>query len=146
VVASKIAAAVHASWWTVDHSGGAGSEDQYTEDGVCIMPALVMRGRAEIARGYATRLEAGPRLSRHLVSNLTFAADGDGTMTANYVVTLYAGNGFAPLELRSPSAVCDVYDEFALVNGEWLITRRVVEPVFVAADNDSVLLGRQSAQ
>lgn len=56
-------------------------------------------------------------------------------------MTLYAGNGVAPLTLESPSAIC-VVDEFTRASGGWLIERRVLTPVFVAASNDSVLLGR----
>jgi SnoaL-like domain len=143
---ADVAEAVYASWRTVDHCAGIGSEAQYTEDGICAMPALVMRGRAEIARGYAARVEAGPRLSRHLVSNLIVTAHDGGRSTASYVVTLYAADGVAPQELRHPSAICDVTDEFRLVDGQWLIEHRVAQPIFVAVDNDSVLLGRRPAR
>jgi SnoaL-like domain len=142
----EIADAVHASWWTVDHCAGIGSEAQYTEDGICAMPALLMRGRAEIARGYASRVEAGPRLSRHLVSNLMVTADDGDRATARYVVTLYAADGVAPQELQRPSAICDVTDEFMLVDGHWLIESRAAEPIFIAAENDSVLLRRRPVQ
>lgn len=75
---ADIVTAVHHSWWNVDRELGVGAEMQNTENGVCVMPAMTMTGRAEIADGYAKRQANGPRLSRHLVSNLVLdAADED---------------------------------------------------------------------
>ncbi|MDV6247383.1 nuclear transport factor 2 family protein [Rhodococcus opacus] len=140
---TEIAQAVYRSWWNVDRAAGIGSELLYTEDGVCVMPALTMTGRDEIVRGYAARQAHGPRLSRHLVSNLVTDHHDDARVTATYALTLFARNGVAPLELDSPSAICDVVDDFVRTGGDWLIRRRVLEAVFVAQDNDSVLLGRK---
>lgn len=131
--------AVHRSWWNVDRDLGIGSERLYTADGVCVMPALTMRGRDEIAAGYAKRQENGPRLSRHLVSNLVVDV-GEHGARARYVLSLFAGNGVAPLDVDSPSAICDVEDRFVLTDDGWLIENRVLTPVFVAASNDSVML------
>lgn len=140
---TEITQAVHRSWWNVDRSAGIGSELLYTEDGVCAMPALTMTGRGEIAHGYAARQANGPRLSRHLVSNLVTDTHDHTQVTATYVLTLFAGNGVAPMELDSPQAICDVTDVFARTGDSWLISHRRLDTVFVAADNDSVLLGRQ---
>ncbi|WP_342659997.1 hypothetical protein Rruber_04268 [Rhodococcus ruber] len=140
---TEIAQAVHRSWWNVDRSAGIGSELLYTEDGICVMPALTMSGRDEIARGYAARVAHGPRLSRHLVSNLVTDSRGDGQVTATYALTLFARNGVAPLALESPQAICDVTDDFVRVGSQWLIQQRVLDAVFVAPNNDSVLLGRR---
>lgn len=140
---SAITQAVYRSWWNVDRDLGIGSELLYTEDGVCVMPALTMTGRAEIADGYAARQANGPRLSRHLVSNLVSDIVDDDHITATYVLTLYARNGVAPSTLDSASAICDVVDDFVRRRNGWLIERRVLEPVFVAAENDSVLLGNR---
>ena len=102
-----------------------------------------MTGRDEIVRGYAARQAHGPRLSRHLVSNLVTDHHDDARVTATYALTLFARNGVAPLELGSPSAICDVVDDFVRTGGGWLIRQRVLEAVFVAPENDSVLLGRK---
>ncbi|WP_103348890.1 nuclear transport factor 2 family protein [Amycolatopsis sp. CA-128772] len=134
--------AVHASWWNVDADAGVGGELGYTEDAVCRMPGLIMHGRDDIARGYARRQANGPRLSRHLVSNLVLELRAATEATAHYVVTLYAANGVAPLPFSDPSAICDVVDRFVAARGSWLISSREVTAVFVAAGNDSVLLGR----
>ena len=100
---------------------------------------MLGQGRAEIAAGYARRHANGPRVSRHLVSNAVVAVDG-ARASALYVLSLYAGTGRAPLEVDSPSAICDVEDGFELVDGTWLIARRELTAVFVAAGNDSVML------
>lgn len=138
-VRSDVVEAVHRSWWSVDRDYGVGSELLFTEDAICAMPAMTMRGRAEIAAGYAKRQENGPRLSRHLVSNLVVDAVGDAA-TARYVLSLYAGNGVAPLAVDRPSAICDVEDRLRYVDGEWLLAYRELTAVFVPADNDSVML------
>ena len=142
-VHSAVVQAVHRSWWNVDLEFGVGSELLYTEDGVCEMPALTMTGRAEIIRGYAARQAAGPRSSRHLVSNTVVDSLSDERASAMYIVTLHAHNGLPPLPLHSPSAICDVVDHFVRDGGEWLIERRVLDAIFVAAENDSVLLGNR---
>jgi SnoaL-like domain len=138
-----IVEAVHRSWWSVDRDFGSGSELHFTDDGECLMPALAMRGRSEIATGYAKRQANGPRLSRHLVSNLVVDVHAAGRASATYVVALFAGNGSAPLAVDSPSAICDVHDEYALDNGRWLIARRELAAVFVSPTNDSVMLPRE---
>jgi hypothetical protein len=140
----EVVEAVHRSWWNVDQDLGTGSELLYTEDGICDMPALRMRGREQIAAGYARRQANGPRLSRHLVSNLVTETGQTGQVTATYVVSLFAGNGVAPLEVGSPSAICDVHDELVLADGSWLIAHRRLTAVFVAASNDSIMLQRGS--
>ena len=140
---TEITQAVYRSWWNVDRAAGVGSELLYTEDGVCVMPALTMTGRDEIVRGYAARQAHGPRLSRHLVSNLVTDHHDDDRVTATYALTLFARNGVAPQELESPSAICDVVDDFIRTGDGWLIRQRVLEAVFVAPENDSVLLGRK---
>jgi SnoaL-like domain len=140
----SVVEAVHRSWWNVDRDVGIGSELLYTMDGICVMPALTMRGREEIAAGYTKRQANGPRLSRHLVSNLV-AVIGDEHASAIYVLSLFAGNGVAPLEVDSPSAICDVEDRFVRTDDGWLIEYRELTVVFVAARNDSVMLrGRGS--
>lgn len=131
--------AVHRSWWTIDRDMGLGGELQFAPDGVCIMPAATMRGRDEIAAGYARRHANGPRLSRHLVSNEVVVVDGSRA-SVRYALTLFAGNGTAPLDIDSPSAICDVEDVFELDGKAWLITRRELTAVFIAPSNDSVML------
>ena len=132
--------AVNRSWWNVDRDLGVGSEQLFTEAGVCVMPAMTMNGRAEIAAGYAKRQANGPRLSRHLVSNLVIDHPAPARATARYVVSLFAGNGTAPLQVDSPSAICDVQDELVVVEDHWLIEHRELTAVFVATGNDSVML------
>jgi len=135
-----IVEAVHRSWWNVDRELGVGGELLFVENGICVMPALLMRGRDEIAAGYAKRQADGPRLSRHLVSNLVAAITDDDRASATYSLSLYAGNGVAPLEVASPSAICDVEDRFVLTYNGWLIERRQLTAVFVAPGSDSIML------
>ncbi|WP_232840210.1 nuclear transport factor 2 family protein [Nocardia aurea] len=135
-----IVEAVHRSWWNVDRELGVGSELLFAEGGVCVMPALTMRGRHEIAEGYAKRQSNGPRLSRHLVSNLVATCTDSERAHASYALSLFAANGVAPLTVSSPSAICDVEDRFVLTYSGWLIEHRELTAVFVAPDNDSVML------
>jgi hypothetical protein len=135
-----IVEAVHRSWWNVDRELGVGSELLFAENGICAMPALTMRGRSEIATGYAKRQANGPRLSRHLVSNLVAVVTDIDRASATYALSLFAANGVAPQEVTSPSAICDVEDRFVLTYNGWLIEHRQLTAVFVAPGNDSVML------
>jgi SnoaL-like domain len=139
-IRTDIIEAVHRSWWTVDRDMGLGGELHFTPDGECVMPAITMRGRNEIARGYARRHDNGPRLSRHLISNTVVDIGTTDAASARYVITLFAGIGAAPLEADAPTAICDVEDRFRLVGGQWLIEQRELTAVFVAARSDSVML------
>lgn len=128
------------SWHAVDYPGECGVDTHYSADAVFIAPAGTMTGIVEIAAGYAGRSAGPPRLSRHLVTNLIMRPTGNDSMTAHYVLTLFAGDGVAPLPLTGVSAVCDIVDELVDTPAGWLILRRELTPVFVAPENNSAML------
>ncbi|WP_123026548.1 nuclear transport factor 2 family protein [Mycolicibacterium stellerae] len=140
--ASALTQAVHQSWWNVDRNHGVGNELLYTEQGVCVMPARTMTGRAEVAEFFAARRANGPRLSRHLVSNLVTDVVDHLNASATYVITLYAQDGEAPLALAPPTMIADATDHFVRDDDRWLIQRRVIEPVFVSAGSSPIPLPR----
>lgn len=133
--------AVHHSWNIVDRTDGSTVHQGYAENAVFVTPAKTLSGRSEIAAGHLARHANGPRLSRHIVSNLEVRRDG-AHATADYVLTLFSGTGSAPLRLTSAQAVCDVEDHWERVAGEWMIARRELIPIFISEDNDSAMLGR----
>lgn len=141
-LSQQISKAVYESWWTVDADFGDKAELHFTQDGVCVMPAMTMKGHAEIARGYAARQTNGPRLSRHLVSNLVVTVRDDDRHQAQYALTLYAQSGLSPQPLGPPTAICDVIDTFSFTEERWLISSRILQPIFIAEHNDSVMLAR----
>ena len=57
-------------WYRVDHQNGVGVADLFTEDGVYSVANGQSAGRAAIAESYRQRSARGPRLSRHVQTNL----------------------------------------------------------------------------
>ena len=133
---------VVSSWWNTDTEHGEGGERFFHEDATIVMPARTMRGRAEIIEGAKSRLKRGPRLARHLVNNLVVDPRSEDRAVARYVLLLFAKDGIAPLYAQGYSALADVTDECILIDGAWLIERRELRAVFIAPDNDSVMLVR----
>ena len=138
---ADIERAVHRSWRLVDQTDGSTVHEGYADGAVFATPAVQLTGRDEIAAGHRARHASGPRLSRHIVSNLDVESDGSRA-TVGYVLTLFSGKGSAPMRLANPQAVCDVEDRWVKVGDDWRIARRELIPIFISDDNDSVMLGR----
>lgn len=133
--------AIVRSWWAVDATDGSRVHEHYSPDGVFQTPAVRLAGAQELDAGHRARHAGRARLSRHLLSNLTIDAER-ATSRAHYVVTLFSANGAAPQPLTHPQAICDIADTLVLLDGKWLIKERTLQPVFIADDNDSIMLGR----
>lgn len=116
--------------WRIDHDGGRGVEDLFTEDGVYGFEFGAMQGREAIAGFYRWRRSGETRTSRHLFSNLHVHAASDEKATASCVLTLHAGDGEAPLPL-DPVMVADYHDTVVRCgDGAWRFAEREVALVF----------------
>lgn len=140
-VSGGVADAVARSWSAVDHSDGSQIHEGYLPGAVFSTPAVRLEGHEQLQAGHLARHANGRRLSRHLISNLIVQHASDGTARATYVVTLYSGTGQPPQELTGAQAVCDLVDHWTKTAEGWKIASRELTPVFVSADNDSVMLG-----
>ena len=126
-------------WHLVDHEDGVGVAELFTEDGVYSVANGQNAGRAAIAESYRLRSARGPRLSRHVQTNLrvTFASATEARGLS--ILTLWADDGEAPLHLQMPISVTDVEDEYVKESdGAWRIRHRHLRQVFLG-DRPGVL-------
>lgn len=127
--------AVNTLWFEIDHSGGSAASGFFTPNATLTFDQRTFTGTAEIDHVYATRAARGPRVSRHLATNLVVVRSDTTTATAISTMLLFAQDGTAPQMLTSPTAVGDVTDDFVLSDGRWLIRSRVIRMLFLASDN-----------
>ncbi|HMK11489.1 MAG TPA: nuclear transport factor 2 family protein, partial [Acidimicrobiales bacterium] len=126
-------------WYRVDHCNGQGVADLFCEDGVYSVANGQNAGRAAIAESYRQRAARGPRLSRHVQTNLrvTFASATEAQGMS--ILTLWADDEVAPLGLKMPISVTDVQDEYEKEgDGVWRIRHRHLAQVFLG-DRPGVL-------
>jgi hypothetical protein len=131
----------------VDHEGGIGVEELFTESGGYGHDGTWSHGRAAIRSAYDARREAGPRTARHLMTNALFevlpaAGDdpaGSDVVHGRSIMLIHAADGTPPFDQLSPMLVADVADEYHRVSGEWQIARRELRTVFRDATRPSRL-------
>jgi uncharacterized protein (TIGR02246 family) len=133
-------------WYRVDHHNGEGVADLFTEDGVYSVPGGRNVGREAIADSYVQRAARGPRVSRHVHSNLRLTLESATRAQGVSVLTLWARDGEAPLPLTLPVSVADVHDVYVRTGDGWRVEHRHIttalkgdEPAvlpFAADDSD----------
>jgi hypothetical protein len=139
LIRAQIAALNVEFWYRVDHQNGDGVADLFTEDGVYSIAGGRNAGRAAIAASYVARAARGPRVSRHVHSNLRLTVESPSRARAVSILTLWARDGEAPLALTLPVSVSDVHD--AYIKGDddvWRIEHRHITAAFVG-DEPAVL-------
>lgn len=126
-------------WYRVDHQNGDGVAELFCADGVYSVPGGRNAGRAEIAESYVARAARGPRVSRHVHSNLRLTIESPSRAHGVSILTLWARDGEAPLSLTLPVSVSDVHDTYVREDdGEWRIEHRHLTAAFVG-DEPAVL-------
>lgn len=66
--------------------------------------------------------------SRHALSNFLFEQSDDGSVLVRSLMTLFKGEGNLPP--ASVTFVADLADLFVVQDGNWLIAKRTISPVF----------------
>ena len=127
---------VTAVWFDIDHGSGAGVSAFFTQDAELHFGPRRFRGTAEIDAVYAARAARGPRVSRHLVTNMHLTAAGPDRATAVSSLLLFAEDGQPPRTAVTPAVVSDVLDEFELHHGTWLIKSRHINVLFAPPEPD----------
>lgn len=122
---------VTALWFDIDHRNGTGASGFFLPDGEVRFGERAFRGTAEIDALYATRAGRGPRVSRHVATNLHVTGAGPGTASAVSILTLFAEDGEPPRPAVTPAMVGDVTDVFEQREGRWLIRSRLIEQLFI---------------
>jgi hypothetical protein len=119
-------------WFDIDHRNGTGASGFFLPDGEVRFGERAFRGTAEIDALYAARAGRGPRVSRHVVTNLHLTGASAGTASAISTLTLFAEDGEPPRPTVTPAMVGDVTDVFEQREGRWLIRSRRIEQLFIA--------------
>ncbi len=90
-------------WYRVDHENGEGVAELFSEDGVYSVARGRNAGRAAIARVLRAAAARGPRVSRHVHSNLRLTVESPTGARGVSMLTLWADDGEAPLAIEMPS-------------------------------------------
>ena len=126
-------------WYRVDHQNGDGVAELFCEDGVYSVPGGRNAGRDAIAESYLKRAARGPRVSRHVFSNLRLTIETPMLAHGVSMLTLWARDGEAPLALTLPVSVSDVHDTYIKGDdGAWRIQHRHITAAF-RGDEPAVL-------
>lgn len=126
-----------ALWFEIDHGDGSAASGFFTANAELTFSRRTFRGTDEIDGVYRDRTARGPRVSRHLVSNVhVLRRDADLVETVSNLV-LYAQDGEPPVPTTSPVLVADVFDRFVRVHepdgqARWLIASRRIQNRFLA--------------
>lgn len=122
-------------WYDIDHRDGSRVSRCFWPDGSILFGERLVRGRDAIDATYAARVARGPRLSRHIVSNVHVAELAESTARVISTFRLYAADGHPVAPNTEPLAVSDCVDDFRrTADGEWLITRRAMVHLFARPD------------
>lgn len=133
---AELMSVLTALWYDIDHNGGGAAATFFTPNAELRFSDAVFRGTAEIERVYSNRSARGPRVSRHLVTNLHLLEVEATRIRAVSVLLLFGQDGQAPRPSTSPALVGDVSDEFELRDGRWLIRSRWIQNRFIKPTTD----------
>jgi hypothetical protein len=127
---------VTALWYEIDHGDGSAASGFFTADAELTFSRRTFRGTDQIDSVYRERAARGPRVSRHLMSNLhVLRRQIDAVETVSALV-LYAQDGTPAIPTTVPVLVADVFDRFIRSRGpdgrtRWLIGSRRIENRFL---------------
>lgn len=118
-------------WWDVDCNDAARAGEFYTPDCVYRMCEHRMDGPAAVRAYYAYRAARGPRLVRHVLTNLRARVDSGGQATVSGVLTVYAADGRPVLPSAPPILVADNEATFVRgADGAWRMRHHAITALF----------------
>lgn len=134
---TELSMLVTALWYEIDHGDGSAASGFFTADAELTFSLRTFRGTDQIERVYRDRAERGPRVSRHLMSNLHILRQQVDAVETVSALVLYARDGVPPIPTTVPVLVADVFDRFIRFRGpdgqarRWLIASRRIENRFL---------------
>jgi SnoaL-like domain len=131
-LARTLSVVVTSVWLDVDHSDGSGVSAHFTPDATLTFLAHTVRGRPRIDELYARRAARGPRVTRHVMTNLYVRSATETTAEVLSTLCLFAEDGEPPRPSTTPAMVGDVVDHFERHDRRWLISSRHIRAAFVA--------------
>jgi hypothetical protein len=118
-------------WHDVDTNWGRNAGGYYTEDAVFESSRASYHGRHKIEQFYAYRLNRGPRVAVHSVSNFRVELEGANRATCHWYLTLYANDGEPVLPTAPPIQIAHMTDKCVKgEDGRWLYQHRKFETWF----------------
>lgn len=141
LIHTELSMLITALWFEIDHGDGSAASSFFTADAELTFSRRTFRGTDQINGVYSDRTARGPRVSRHLMSNLHILRHEPDLVEAVSALVLYAQDGEPPVPTTVPVLVADVFDRFVRVDepdGEacrWLIASRRIENRFLMPGN-----------
>ncbi|MEU2288018.1 nuclear transport factor 2 family protein [Streptomyces sp. NPDC013178] len=130
-VSTELMSVITALWHDIDRNGGEAAAMFFSPDATLRFSNAEFQGRTQIEEVYANRMARGPRVSRHVVTNLHLLEVEPRRVHAISVLLLFGEDGEAPRPTTSPAMVGDVLDEFEFAEGRWLIKSRWIRNLFI---------------
>lgn len=116
--------------WLLDHGRADLLHTLYTEDAVSTGPLGTMEGRDAIRAWGERRVTQSGGVVRHLSGGTRLSVE-DGVLRGTTYYLTFRDSSPDPL---LPASVGEFREEYANVDGRWLIRRREIVPVFGAAN------------
>jgi hypothetical protein len=89
-------------WHDVDTNWGRNAGNFYTEDGIFEASSQIYRGRAKIQEFYNYRLNQGPRVAAHAITNFRATPESPTRAVTTWYLVLYAHDGKPVLPTAPP--------------------------------------------
>lgn len=123
---------IHLFFNLVDHGKAASTVSLFTDDAsLTFGPGSPKPGTIvgpAIREAMAAREQQTSAFTRHVVTNIIFAPANDGSVSANYILTLFRSDD----ETRSsvPAFVADVAETWVANGPDWKLAQRTISPTF----------------
>ena len=119
-------------WHEVDTNNGRKAHEFFLQDGLFRNSVGRDRiGRDAIAEFYSSRDARGPRIARHVSTNLRVLAPNGSDVTSNYILLLFAADGVPVLPSEPPIMIADVTDVCRRdSDGRWRYASRMIVGLF----------------
>lgn len=119
-------------WHDVDTNWGRNAADYYTDDAVFESTHASYHGKEKIRAFYQYRLDRGPRVAVHSVSNFRVVLESPTRAICNWYLFLYAQDGEPILPTNPPIQIAHMTDVCAKQpDGRWLYEHRKFDAWFV---------------
>ena len=118
-------------WHDVDTNWGRNAGDYYTDDAVFEATRASYHGKAKIQQFYQFRIDRGPRVAVHAVTNFRVELHGPTEATCTWYLLLFAQDGTPILPTNPPIQIAFMTDKCVKQpDGRWLYKHRRFETWF----------------